>query len=192
MGAVVHRVIHHFSTVSVEKDDQSLFFGTLGCRDALPVNRQTTKKTTKERFQMSQIQRTLSIIKPDGVEKNVIGDVLSRFEKAGLEIAAMKMIHLTPEEAGGFYIVHKERPFYGELREYMSSGPIIVVVLEGPDAISANREIMGATNPADADPGTIRADHAESIERNIVHGSDSQESADYEIPYFFSAIELHG
>lgn len=141
---------------------------------------------------MGQIQRTLSIIKPDGVEKNVIGDVLSRFEKAGLEIAAMKMIHLTPEEAGGFYIVHKDRPFYGELREYMSSGPIVVLVLKGPDAISVNREIMGATDPAEADPGTIRADHAESIERNIVHGSDSQESADYEIPYFFAATELQG
>ena len=141
---------------------------------------------------MAQIQRTLSIIKPDGVEKNVIGDVLSRFERAGLRIVAMKMAHLTPEEAGGFYVVHKERPFYSELREYMSSGPIIVLVLEGPDAIAANRDIMGATNPAEADPGTIRADHAESIERNIVHGSDSPESADFEIPYFFSAIELHG
>ena len=141
---------------------------------------------------MSQIQRTLSIIKPDGVEKNVIGDVVSRFEKAGLKVAAMKMIQLSAEEAGGFYIVHKERPFYGELREYMSSGPIVVLVLEGPDAISANREIMGATNPADADPGTIRADHAESIERNIVHGSDSQESAEYEIPYFFAATEIKG
>ena len=141
---------------------------------------------------MSQIQRTLSIIKPDGVEKNVIGDVVSRFEKAGLKVAAMKMIQLSAEEAGGFYIVHKERPFYGELREYMSSGPIIVLVLEGPDAISANREIMGATNPAEAAPGTIRADHAESIERNIVHGSDSQESADYEIPYFFAATEIKG
>jgi nucleoside-diphosphate kinase len=141
---------------------------------------------------MAQIQRTLSIIKPDGVEKNVIGDVLSRFERADLRIVAMKMTHLTLEEAGGFYIVHKERPFYSELREYMSSGPIIVLVLEGPDAIAANRDIMGATNPAEADPGTIRADHAESIERNIVHGSDSPESADFEIPYFFSAEELHG
>ncbi len=141
---------------------------------------------------MAQIQRTLSIIKPDGVEKNVIGDVLSRFERADLRIVAMKMTHLTLEEAGGFYIVHKERPFYSELREYMSSGPIIVLVLEGPDAIAANRDIMGATNPAEADPGTIRADHAESIERNIVHGSDSPESADFEIPYFFSAVELHG
>ncbi len=141
---------------------------------------------------MAQIQRTLSIIKPDGVEKNVIGDVLSRFERAGLRIVAMKMTHLTPEEAGGFYIVHKERPFYGELREYMSSGPIIVLVLEGPEAIAANRDIMGATNPAEADPGTIRADHAESIERNIVHGSDSTESADFEIPFFFSAREIYG
>ncbi len=139
---------------------------------------------------MAQIQRTLSIIKPDGVEKNVIGDVLSRFERAGLRIVAMKMTHLTPEEAGGFYIVHKERPFYGELREYMSSGPIIVLVLEGPDAIAANRDMMGATNPAEAASGTIRADHAESIERNIVHGSDSTESADFEIPHFFSAEEI--
>ncbi|MDT8396262.1 MAG: nucleoside-diphosphate kinase [bacterium] len=141
---------------------------------------------------MPQIQRTLSIIKPDGVEKNVIGDVLSRFEKAGLRIAAMKMVHLTPEEAGGFYIVHRERPFFGDLKSYMSSGPVIVLVLEGHDAIAVNRDLMGATNPAEADPGTIRADHAESIERNIVHGSDSRESADFEIPYFFSAIEVHG
>ncbi|MDF1536316.1 MAG: nucleoside-diphosphate kinase [bacterium] len=141
---------------------------------------------------MPQIQRTLSIIKPDGVEKNVIGDVLSRFEKAGLRIAAMKMVHLTPEEAGGFYIVHRERPFFGDLKGYMSSGPVIVLVLEGHDAIAVNRDLMGATNPAEADPGTIRADHAESIERNIVHGSDSRESADFEIPYFFSAIEVHG
>jgi len=139
---------------------------------------------------MAPIERTLSIIKPDGVEKKVIGDVLSRFESSGLKVAAMKMIRMTPEQAGGFYIVHKERPFYGELKEYMSSGPVVVIVLAGEDAISRNRDIMGATNPKDAAPGTIRADHAESIERNIVHGSDSMESAAFEIPYFFSDEEM--
>lgn len=139
---------------------------------------------------MARIEQTLSIIKPDGVEKNVIGDVLSRFESAELSIAAIKMIHMTPEQAGGFYIVHKERPFYGELMEYMSSGPVVVLVLEGNDAISRNRDIMGATNPKEAAPGTIRADHAESIERNIVHGSDSPESAVVEIPYFFDDEEI--
>ncbi len=139
---------------------------------------------------MAGTEQTLSIIKPDGVEKNVIGEVLSRFENAGLRIAAMKMIHMTPQQAGGFYIVHKERPFYGELMEYMSSGPVVVLVLEGTDAISRNRDIMGATDPKDADPGTIRADHAESIERNIVHGSDSPETAAFEIPYFFGEEEI--
>ena len=139
---------------------------------------------------MARIEQTLSIIKPDGVEKNVIGDVLSRFESAELRVAAIKMIHMTPEQAGGFYIVHKERPFYGELMEYMSSGPVVVLVLEGNAAISRNRDIMGATNPKEAAPGTIRADHAESIERNIVHGSDSLESAVVEIPYFFDDEEI--
>ena len=140
---------------------------------------------------MSRTEKTLSIIKPDGIEKNIIGDVLSRFESAGLRIAAMKMLHLTPEQAGGFYIIHKERPFYGALMDYMSSGPVVVLVLEGNDAIARNRDIMGATNPAEAAPGTIRADHAESIERNIVHGSDSPESAAFEIPYFFSDEEIY-
>ena len=139
---------------------------------------------------MPRIERTLSIIKPDGVAKMVIGDVLSRFESAGLRIAAMKMIHMTPQQAGGFYIVHKDRPFYRELIDYMSTGPVIVLVLEGEDAISKNRDIMGATNPEEAAAGTIRADHAESIERNIVHGSDSPESAAFEIPYFFSEDEI--
>jgi len=139
---------------------------------------------------MARNEQTLSIIKPDGVEKNVIGDVLSRFESAGLTIAAVKMIHMTPEEAGGFYIVHKERPFYGELMGYMSSGPVVVIVLDGKDAISLNRDIMGATDPKNAASGTIRADHAQSIERNIVHGSDSPESAAFEIPYFFSKEEI--
>ena len=139
---------------------------------------------------MAGIEQTLSIIKPDGVGKNVIGEVLSRFETAGLRIAAMKMIHMTPQQAGGFYIVHRERPFYGELTEYMSSGPVVVTVLEGTDAILRNRDIMGATDPKDAAPGTIRADHAESIERNIVHGSDSPETAAFEIPYFFGEEEI--
>ena len=136
------------------------------------------------------LERTFSIIKPDGTQKNVIGDVLSRFESAGLKVAAMKMIHMTGQQAGGFYIVHKERPFYDALMDYMSSGPVVVLVLEGSDAIARNRDIMGATNPAEAAPGTIRADHAESIERNIVHGSDSPESAAFEIPYFFSGDEI--
>lgn len=140
---------------------------------------------------MTRTEQTLSIIKPDGIQKNVIGDVLSRFESAGLRIAAMKMIHMTREQAGGFYIVHKERPFYDALMDYMSSGPAVVLVLEGSDAITRNRDIMGATNPAEAEPGTIRADHAESIERNIVHGSDSPESAAFEIPYFFNDEEMH-
>jgi nucleoside-diphosphate kinase len=139
---------------------------------------------------MVRIEQTLSIIKPDGVEKNIIGEILSRFETAGLRIAAMKMIHMTPQQAGGFYIVHRERPFYGELTEYMSSGPVVVTVLEGTDAILRNRDIMGATDPKDAAPGTIRADHAESIERNIVHGSDSPETAAFEIPYFFGEEEI--
>lgn len=140
---------------------------------------------------MSTRERTLSIVKPDGVMKGVIGDVLHRFEKSGMRIIALKMLHLTPEMAGGFYIVHKERPFYSDLMNYMSSGPVVVMVLEGINAIGAAREIMGATNPEEAGPGTIRADLAESIERNIVHGSDSPESANFEIPYFFPEIEIH-
>ncbi len=139
---------------------------------------------------MSTRERTLSIVKPDGVMKGVIGDVLHRFEKSGMRIIALKMLHLTPEMAGGFYIIHKERPFYSDLMNYMSSGPVVVMVLEGINAIGAAREIMGATNPEEAAPGTIRADLAESIERNIVHGSDSPESANFEIPYFFPEIEV--
>lgn len=139
---------------------------------------------------MADLERTLSIIKPDGVEKKVIGDVLSRFESAGLKLAAIKMIHMDEDMAGGFYAVHQERPFYNDLKVYMSSGPVIVLVLEGNDAISRNRDIMGATDPKDAAPGTIRADHAESIERNIVHGSDSPETAAFEIPYFFKEEEI--
>ena len=131
------------------------------------------------------VERTLSIIKPDGVQKNLIGDIYSRFEKAGLQVVAAKMMHLTIEQAQGFYAVHKDRPFFGELVTYMTSGPVMVQALEGEDAVAKNRDIMGATNPAEADAGTIRADHAESIGENIVHGSDAAETAAEEIAFFF-------
>ena len=131
------------------------------------------------------VERTLSIIKPDGVQKNLIGEIYSRFESAGLQIVAGRMMHLTREHAEGFYAVHKERPFYADLVSYMMSGPVVVQVLEGDDAISKHRDIMGATNPADADPGTIRADFADSIEENIVHGSDGLDTAATEITFFF-------
>jgi nucleoside-diphosphate kinase len=131
------------------------------------------------------VERTLSIVKPDGVQKNLIGEVYRRFEQGGLQIVAAKMLHLTQEQAEGFYAVHKERPFYADLVSYMTSGPVVVQVLEGGDAIQKNREIMGATNPAEAAPGTIRADFAESIEENIVHGSDGPDTAVQEINFFF-------
>ena len=131
------------------------------------------------------VEQTLSIIKPDGVQKNLIGEIYSRFEKAGLEIVAARMMHLTTEQAQGFYAVHKERPFFNDLVSYMTSGPVVVQALQGEDAIAKNREIMGATNPADADPGTIRADFASSIEENVVHGSDGPDTAKVEIAYFF-------
>jgi nucleoside-diphosphate kinase len=133
------------------------------------------------------VEQTLSIIKPDGVQKNLIGDIYSRFELAGLQIVAARMMHLTTEQAGGFYAVHKERPFFGELVSYMTSGPVMVQVLSGDDAVAKNRDIMGATNPDEADAGTIRADHAESIGENIVHGSDAAETAVVEIEFFFGA-----
>ncbi len=136
------------------------------------------------------MERTLSIIKPDGVAKGLIGEIIKRFENNGLKIVAVKMLHLTKKEAEGFYIVHKERPFYDSLTDFMSSGPIVVMVLKGKDAIKKNREIMGATNPKDASPGTIRRDFGTEIEKNIVHGSDSSESADFEIGFFFSSLEL--
>lgn len=135
-------------------------------------------------------ERTFSIVKPDGVEKNLIGEVYRRFEQNGLKIVAAKMLHLTKEQAEGFYAVHKERPFYNDLVAYMTSGPVVVQVLEGENAIAKNREIMGATNPADADPGTIRADYAESIEENVVHGSDGPDTAATEIAFFFSEGEI--
>tara|TARA_Y100001960_G_scaffold311566_1_gene372239 strand:- start:978 stop:1376 length:399 start_codon:yes stop_codon:yes gene_type:complete len=131
------------------------------------------------------MERTLSIIKPDGVEKNIIGKIYSRFEKAGLKIVEAKMLHLSREQAEGFYAVHKERPFFNDLVDYMTSGPVMVQVLEGEDAINVNRKLMGATNPEDAEEGTIRKDFAESIERNAVHGSDGPDTAAVEIEYFF-------
>ena len=131
------------------------------------------------------MERTLSIIKPDGVEKNIIGKIYSRFEKAGLKIVEAKMLHLSREKAEGFYAVHKERPFFKDLLDYMTSGPVMVQVLEGEDAININRKLMGATNPEDAEEGTIRKDFAESIERNAVHGSDGPDTAAVEIEYFF-------
>lgn len=136
------------------------------------------------------MERTLSIVKPDGVKKNLIGEVIKRFEQKGLRIAALKMLMMSKDDAKGFYIVHKERPFYDSLTSFMSEGPIVVMVIEGENAISTVREIMGATNPKDAAAGTIRADFASDIEHNIVHGSDSKESASYEIPYFFSSLEI--
>ncbi|MDA9642604.1 nucleoside-diphosphate kinase [Nitrosomonadales bacterium] len=131
------------------------------------------------------IEKTLSIIKPDAVKKNVIGEIYSRFEKAGLKIIQAQMISLTQEEAEGFYEVHKDRPFFNDLVSFMISGPVMIQVLEGDNAVSLNRELMGATNPKEADAGTIRADFADSIDANAVHGSDSLENAGIEINYFF-------
>lgn len=136
------------------------------------------------------IERTLSIIKPDGVKRNLIGKILSRFEEAGLEIVAVKKLVLTRQQAEGFYAVHKERPFFPSLVEFMTSGPVVVSVLQGENAIAKNRELMGATNPKEAAAGTIRADFAESIEANTVHGSDAAETAAFETRYFFNSSEL--
>ena len=136
------------------------------------------------------IERTLSIIKPDAVAKDVIGQIEGRFEAAGLKIIAMKMLQLDDELAGGFYAEHKERPFYRDLVGFMTSGPVVVQVLEGENAIAKNRELMGATNPQEAAEGTIRADFAESIDANAVHGSDGSESAAREVAYFFQAAEI--
>ena len=137
------------------------------------------------------VEQTLSIIKPDGVRKNLVGAICARFEDAGLRIVAARMEHLDRERAGAFYAVHKERPFYHDLVEYMSSGPVLVQVLEGEGAINRNREIMGATDPAQAAPGTIRADFAESVECNTVHGSDAPATAAEEIRFFFTPGQLH-
>ena len=136
------------------------------------------------------VERTLSIIKPDGVQKNLIGEIYNRFEKAGLQIVAARMIHLTREQAEGFYAVHRERPFFNDLVSYMTSGPVMVQVLEGAGAIDKNRELMGATNPKEAAAGTIRADFAQSIDANAVHGSDAPETAAVEIACFFTEDEI--
>jgi nucleoside-diphosphate kinase len=136
------------------------------------------------------LERTFSIIKPDGVTKNLIGEVYRRFEKAGLQIVAAKMIRLRKDQAEGFYAVHRERPFYADLVKYMTSGPVVVQVLEGENAIKVNRDLMGATNPKQAAPGTIRADFAASIEENVVHGSDGPATAPVEISFFFSEAEI--
>ncbi len=136
------------------------------------------------------MERTLSIIKPDGVKKNVIGEVIRRFEADGIKVAAMKMIQLTKTQAQGFYAVHKERPFFDSLTDFMTSGPIVVMALEGEDVIARNRKLMGATNFKEAEEGTIRKDYATNIEQNVVHGSDAPETAAYEIGYFFNDLEI--
>ena len=137
------------------------------------------------------IERTISIIKPDAVAKNVIGEIYSRFEKAGLRIVAAKMAQLSREQAEGFYAVHRERPFFNDLVSFMISGPVMIQVLEGEDAIARNREVMGATNPKDAAPGTIRADFADSIDANAVHGSDAVETAKVEVAFFFPGMNVY-
>ncbi len=137
------------------------------------------------------LERTISIIKPDAVAKNVIGEIYARFEKAGLKVVAARMEHLSKAEAEGFYAVHRERPFFNALVEFMTSGPVMIQVLEGEGAVLKNRELMGATNPKDAAPGTIRADFADSIDANAVHGSDSLENAAIEIAYFFPATDVY-
>lgn len=136
------------------------------------------------------VERTLTIIKPDAVAKNAVGQIIARFEQNGLQVLAARLIHLTPAQAGGFYVVHKERPFYASLCAFMTQGPCMPIVLEGDNAIARLRDLMGATDPAKAAPGTIRKDFASSIEANAVHGSDSPQSAAFEIPYFFGAMEI--
>ena len=138
------------------------------------------------------MERTLSIVKPDGVARGLIGEVVKRFETAGIKIVAMKMIHMSKRQAQGFYAVHKERPFFNSLTDFMSSGPCVVMVLEGENVIGKNRELMGATNYKDAAEGTIRRDFASDIEKNIVHGSDAPETAAFEIGYFFNDLEIVG
>ncbi len=137
-----------------------------------------------------EFEQTLSIIKPDAVKKNVLGKIIARFEDAGLRVIAVKMMHLSSQQAGRFYAVHRERPFFNDLVKFMSSGPVLIQVLEGENAIIKNRELMGATNPKEAESGSIRADFAESIDANAVHGSDSKENAVLEINYFFSEMDI--
>jgi nucleoside-diphosphate kinase len=150
------------------------------------------ERVARNRRNSMALERTFSIIKPDATKRNLTGKINAKFEDAGLRIVAQKRIHLTKAQAGEFYAVHKERPFYDELCEFMASEPVVVQVLEGEGAIAKNREVMGATNPADAAPGTIRAEFAESVGENSVHGSDAPETAAVEIAYFFSGLELVG
>ncbi len=138
------------------------------------------------------MERTLSIVKPDGVGKGLIGEVVRRFESSGIKIVAMKMIHMSKREAEGFYAVHRGKPFYSSVTDFMCSGPCVVMILEGPNVIAKNRELMGATNPQNAAPGTIRREFGSNIERNVVHGSDAPETAAFEIGYFFNALEICG
>jgi nucleoside-diphosphate kinase len=138
------------------------------------------------------VERTLTIVKPDAVARNVVGRIVTRFEEAGLRILAARLVHLSTAQAAGFYAVHRERPFFGSLCAFMTQGPSLAMVLEGPSAIARLRELMGATDPAKAAPGTIRKDFATSIEANAIHGSDSPESAAFEIGFFFSGLEIHG
>lgn len=138
------------------------------------------------------MQRTLCMVKPDGVARGLIGEVISRFERAGLRVAALRMVRLDKKEAEAFYAVHREKGFFASLTSFMSSGPVVAMVLEGDSAIQKVRDLMGATNPKDAAPGTIRADYASEVEKNVVHGSDSPESAAVEIPFFFSGLEILG
>lgn len=137
-----------------------------------------------------KLENTLALIKPDGVRKNKIGEIIARYEKAGLQVVAMRLLKLTKKDAEGFYAVHRERPFFGALTEFMASGPIVALVLRGENAIAKNREVMGATNPKDAAAGTIRKDFATSIDENTVHGSDAPETAAVEIKYFFSNLDF--
>ncbi len=148
--------------------------------------------TQNETVKGDKMERTLSIIKPDGVSRGLMGDVIKRFEQNGIKIVAMKMIQMTKAQAEGFYAVHKERPFFTSLTDFMVSGPAVVMVLEGQNVIAKNRELMGATNYKEADPGTIRADFATDIEKNVVHGSDAPETAAFEIGYFFNSFEITG
>jgi nucleoside-diphosphate kinase len=138
------------------------------------------------------LERTLSIVKPDGVGKDLIGEVIGRFEKEGLRVVGLKMVRMTKAQAQGFYAVHRGKPFFDSLTDFMSSGPAVVMVLEGEEAIARTRKTMGATNPRDAEPGTIRRQFADNVEQNIVHGSDSPQTAQSEIAYFFNALEIHG
>jgi len=148
------------------------------------------KKHKREKNKI--MERTLSIIKPDGVSRGIVGEIIKRFETNNIKIIAMKLIRMTKKQAEGFYAVHKERPFFGSLTDFMSSGPAVAMVLEGKDVISKNRKLMGATNYKEAEEGTIRREFATDIEKNIVHGSDSQESAAFEISYFFNQFEIAG